>query len=410
MIAFTDHHHQGDCTDRPPSYDTSLRLLTPMSTFLGNFPPTPAPSIHSAFDLETNKEMSGYTSPGRVYDQSGPSFQQEPHYFPPTPPSLSDSPTRSDPPYPHQLPNELHFTEGLRNRRTRRPASVVTPINTSDRPPFLPPRKYTDPTPRSRSFLEESEELSPQIGHQLDVDLDAYSTTDYDEAESRAPTLSFVTTSTVESTTSTPPPGVYGAFKADGDGKEPRIRMRTTTGRANAYSSAESSMGSGAYSYHSYNNDHVYHPHPPPLPAIPLAYAQEVGLGIGNVPSRILTSPTETSSSGLPPSPTSYQHRPWHRDVSKHIRNESASTSTTTTSGSNEDAVDTSPDALGYHFNGYNLSEHIPWGGEAPEEKEARAILTVEEGRERIFDAARLRQMGGVGALTDEAMRSLAGE
>jgi hypothetical protein len=63
-----------------------------------------------------------------------------------------------------------------------------------------------------------------------------------------------------------------------------------------------------------------------------------------------------------------------------------------------------------YHFNGYNLSDHIPWGGVAAVEKEAKALLTVEEGRETIFDAVRLGAMGGVGALSDEAMRSLAGE
>lgn len=264
----------------------------------------------------------------------------------------------------------------------------------------MPPRKYTDPTPRSRSFLEDTEELSPNP-QQLDVDLEAYSVTDYDGDDSRAPTLSFVTTST-DSTTGTPPIGtIYGRFRPDqmdGKSEEPRIRLRSTAGRTNAYSSAESSMGSGAYSFHSYS-DNVYHPHPPPLPVMPLTFAHDadrIGLGISAVKSPI--SPTDTSSS-VPPSPASYQHRPWHRDISKHIRNESASSAT---SGSTEDES-TSPDALAYRFDGYKLSDHIPWG---QAKKEAKALLTVEEGRERMFDAARLQAMGGVDNVD---LQSLAG-
>ncbi|ORY25617.1 RhoGEF domain-domain-containing protein [Naematelia encephala] len=184
------------------------------------FPPTPTPSLEtqrkSLFDMfPSNGE------PSRNRD------------LPPTPP-VDDEPA---------MP-----------RRRRRPASVY-PLND---PPF-PQRKYTDPTPLRR-FEEDT----------LDVDLDAYG----DVPELDAP-LSFVTTSTAESTTSTPSIGVY-PYK-----NEPRIR----TG-------AYSSESSGTYSYPT----------------------EQVGLG--------LTDDT-------------FAHRPWKRDVNR-LRSDSASTSmtaSTSTSG-----------------------------------------------------------------------------
>ena len=295
--------------------------------------------------------------------------------LPPTPPVMED-----------EEPKFNLSAVPQRPRRGRRPASI-----------YPGPGEEQDASP-VRDFS------NPQ---QLDVDLDAYSTNFED---GREPTLSFVTTSTVESTAGTPPSIAPYEFKPEAGGKaegEQRIRVRTKTGRADAYSSAESSMGSGAYSYHAYA-DNVYHPHPPPLPIVPSAFTPEVGLGITAqdlvIPARQRESQVVGSPSSDPPisPPNSFAHRPWKRDVITRLRSDSASSSITTTSAStNESAPPGSPSRLAYPFGLWD-EEH--------EESTPEAVALVEEGREKIFNVEKLNAMCGVEGLTESVIRSMTGE
>jgi len=161
-------------------------------------------------------------------------------------------------------------------------------------------------------------------GHELDVDLDAYSTTEYDgeEISERDRSLSYLTSSTIDSTASTPSmSGSYGYKPITPDGKqvdEPRIRVRSTAGRANAYSSAESSTASGAF--YGYEN-HLYHPHPPPMPSGPTAYpGDQVGLGI-SAESPDIDHATALSSSH------SFSYRPWRHNLVNRLRSDSGASS-----------------------------------------------------------------------------------
>ena len=279
---------------------------------------------------------------------------------------------------------------------------------------YQPHRKFTDPTPTREYMLSDNSQ-------QLDVDLDAYSTTDFDHDE-REPTLSFVTTtSTVDSTTGTPVSinGEYQFKSEHGKGKEgaPRIRMRTTAGRANAYSSAESSTDSGAYSYHAFADNNLYHPHPPPLPAAP-SYANgadHVGLGITShdfaLSNQQRDSVAESSPSSAPPqSPShSFAHRPWKRDVINRLRSDSASSSLTTAStdsGHSANAHSTSNHSLPYPYAAY--ASNLPWENE-DQMQASEAVALVDEGKERIFDATRLEEIGGLQALSNDQIRSLSG-
>lgn len=294
--------------------------------------------------------------------------------------------------------NEPTITQ--RPRRGRRPASAY-PVPEGSA--YQPQRKYTDPTPRTHHDA------------QLDVDLDAYSTTDFDE--SREPTLSFVTTSTVDSTTGTPQ-SIGGEFEyKPGGGKqsemEPRIRVRT--GRSTAYSSAESS---GAYSYHAYADNNIYNPSPPPMPSVPSAYANDqVGLGItahdGALPTRHRDSQVGSSpSTNAPVSPTnSFAHRPWKRDVINRLRSDSASSSITTASVSTSDShpsvAEGSTSSHPYPFAGY--AHNLPWEREEIKLSTPDAVGLVDEGKERIFDKAKLEEVGGLDALTAAEIAGLRG-
>ena len=260
----------------------------------------------------------------------------------------------------------------------------------------------------SPSRQSSSDRLS---AHQLDVDLDAYSTTEYDTEENaledREPTLSFLTTSTIESTHGTPSSiGVtYGE-----DGKplavdpEPRIRMRVTTGRSTAYSSAESSMASAAYSYHAYADNNIYHPHPPPLPTIPNSLKPEnVGLGFSTPDLAILPTFADESSPSVvdPNSPAhSFAHRPWKSDVPTRMRSDSASSS----------ASDSPAPDVSLYQESFTEGFDYDRSWEKPEAHEAEAVALVEEGKSRILDRARLEALGGVDGLTEDVITSLAGE
>ena len=342
------------------------------------FPPTPTPSLESPFqrdsicklqplDMEPqNYKLSEYTEHSN-FAGSG-NISRAAHHpvldrdLPPTPPTNEvESPIEMDhPSFDHKpMSTALSFAEPSmpqRARKGRRPASVYPQPGTG--PVYQIQRQYTEPNSRNRRYAEDEVEMSDTQDasaiHQLDVDLDAYSTTDLDgedDIEDREPTLSFVTTSTAESTASTPSIAMsYGYRNETVEGKpepEPRIRMRATAGRTNAYSSAESSTASGAFSYYPYAEDQIFFPHPPPLPPAPLTHVvpvEHVGLGITAhdtiLPARHRDSQLVSPSSNPPPSPsTSFVHRPWQRDVLNRLRSDSASSSVTTASASSNNTV-----------------------------------------------------------------------
>ena len=392
------------------------------------FPPTPSPSFESPSRRSSPSKLYAVPFPAtkpKMNDQptAGPTFRLPltDRELPPTPPvnerwSLSDSNLDGPP-----LPSTLSFTEPWvpqRPRRGRRPASVYP----FDDPTYQPHRNYTGPTAQRHMVNDDTGD--PQ---QLDVDLDAYSTTEFegeDGVEDREPTLSFVTTSTVESSASTPSIDMsYGIRTETGDGKsppEPRIRMRTTTGRTNAYSSAESSTVSGAFPY-AYPENQMYHPHPPPLPILPNVYAAEhVGLGITGddlvIPVRQHHSQIGSPNSNPPISPsTSFVHRPWRRDVVNRLRSDSASSSLTTTSVSTSDTIPSDSGASNsdcaaiYPQDAHHHADRLPWTQELSAEMRSEAVAMVDEGRGKMLDMEKLGEMGGIGALTEEVIGSLAG-
>jgi hypothetical protein len=370
-------------------------------------------------------QSSASVIPGssKIYRHPDPQQQD----LPPTPP-VDDLPQA-----PLSLPfkasaSVLNFKEPAPPPRTarsaRRPASGYPAPRPDSEILFTSPRrKYPDPAPRSRRYSDsDSDDDEERLGEsqQLDVDLEAYSTSTEDGLEDSEPTLSFITTSTAESTASTPSMNSSYAFQSEIiDGKpapEPRVRMRTTTGRAHAYSSAESSTASGAFSYHPYENQ-IFHPHPPPMPPVPHAYmtADHVGLGITDLiahQSGSDSNPTSPTTAG----PNAFSHRPWRPDALSRLRSDSASSSITTASVTTTDtaasAGGVSADhAHAYPYSSYHFVERPPWEADSPEiESEAEAVALVDEGREKVFDMERLEAMGGLGALTHSVIAGLAGE
>ncbi|WWD18566.1 hypothetical protein CI109_103019 [Kwoniella shandongensis] len=381
-----------------------------MAALPAQLPPTPSPSLHSPNSLQDLKSNMAE----REQPIAGPSsgWRSLPTDLPPTPPVYdgdSDQPTHS-----------LNFSEpALPTRRpkpARRPLSAY-PAQKEEQSYHPPHRKYTDPTPRTRRFEEQQEERTEQV-QDLDVDLDAYSATEFDTEEGmdeREPTLSFVTTSTIDSTTSTPPMNMtYGYRPQSTDGKqdmEPKIRSRA--GRSHAYSSAESSMASGAYSYHAYS-EQIYHPHPPPLPHLPTAFAspvEHVGLGISAefpLTSGQPDSQIDSPRSNPPLSPShSFTHRPWKRDMVNRLRSDSASSSITTASTSTTDSGPSSSrippldSAYNYAYDNFSL----PWDRESGSEATPEAIALVEEGREKLLNMDKIEEMGGIAAMTEDMIR-----
>jgi len=420
-----------------------------MPFIVGDLPPTPTPSFHSpsrrvsasnfhnfgALPVGTDKmrndaqPVTGPSSGFRPIPRAVPERD-----LPPTPPvndvessvNLSNNASDSTP-----MSSGLSFVEPSvpqRKRRGRRPPSVYP--SPGEEPMYQTQRKYTDPTPRTHRYTEDEAE-EPTDSQQLDVDLDAYSTTGFEEEdglEDREPTLSFVTTSTVESVTSTPSMGKSYGFQTETVGGKPelgpRIRMRTTAGRSNAYSSAESSMASGASSYHAYPENHVYYPHPPPLPVVPNAYAlaaEQVGLGITGhhlIISSRRSDPQLSSPNSHPPlSPsTSFVHRPWRRDVVNRLRSDSAASSVTIASVSTSDTapsasgISASDRAVPYPYDSYQYSDRLPWEqDDSPVERQSEAIAMVDEGRGKILEIEKLNDMGGLESLTEESIGSLTG-
>lgn len=380
-------------------------------------PPTPTPTIHSPSQRQSLVQLQDLenhlTDRSKMFinAEAGPSSRL-PHSLPPTPPVNDEAA------YDIVSPTSLVFDEPTitqRPRRGRRPASVY-PLPGGEHV-FQPHRKYTDPAPHSRDLYHSSSE---SLHHELDVDLDAYSTTDFDVEENREPTLSFVTISTTDSTTGTPASiGGQFEFKPEhGNAKldeEPRIRLRSTTGRTNAYSSAESSMASGAYSFNGYADHDGYQP--PPLPVLPSSHVNtmdEVGLGItghDSLQNRQRDSLSGSSpSTNAPLSPAnSFAHRPWKRDVMTRLRSDSASSSITTASvDSHPSGTAGSTSSHAYPFAGY--AQNLPWERESYQQTTPEAVALVDEGKERIFDRDQLEAMGGLDALTERNIAVLRGE
>jgi hypothetical protein len=241
---------------------------------------------------------------------------------------------------------------------------------------------------------------------QLDVDLDVYAQ-DYSELDDdmrqlgddmREPTLSFATTSTVDSTTSSPSIGeayTYGTERVL-DGKpehEPRIRMRT--GRQNAYSSAESSMASGAFSYHAYS-EYNQQPPVPPLPA-------DLSMGLNRNGYRVSANETTSTASYHATSPSSSyaQHQPWRSPVMARDRSLSVSTSDDTeeSSGSGEERLSSAFEHSFSYLSG-SLPARQAWGDDSEILAEPNALAMVDDGRSLILNRERLEAMGGIRVLS----------
>lgn len=242
--------------------------------------------------------------------------------------------------------------------------------------------------------------------HQLDVDLDVYAQ-EYNELDDdmrqlgddmREPTLSFATTSTVDSTTSSPSIGeayTYGTERVV-DGKpehEPRIRMRT--GRQSAYSSAESSMASGAFSYHACS-EYSQQPPVPPLPA-------DISMGLNRNGYRVSANETNSTASyhAMSPSSSYAQHQPWRSPVMARDRSLSVSTSDDTegSSGSGEERLSS---AFEHSFNYLSgtLPARQPWANDSEVLAEPNALAMVDDGRSAILNQEKLEAMGGIGVLS----------
>lgn len=350
------------------------------------FPPTPASSLPSP-STDGNPYRDHFDKVAMYPQPTSTKFVPPERDLPPTPPaddmddmrqlSIADAPVAQ------------------RDRLGRRPFSVAATPADDEGISYTPSRKLTDPSPQTIGAASASFHHRTPSRQPLDVNLDAYAT-DFDD--SRAPTLSFVTSSATESITGTPN---VGNHKHDGEGassssgeREPRIRTRSTAGRSTAYSSAESS---GAYSYHVYENQ-VFHPHPPPLPTAPLAYNSRVGLGF---PSTTKGGEASTSAS----TSESFGHRPWQSDVVNRLRSISnASTSSEASVASSQD-YSSSLRHYNYHYN-----EALPWEIQQAQDNQPEAVVMVEEGREQTLDMTKLESMGGLGALTDDKISSLSGE
>jgi hypothetical protein len=335
------------------------------------FPPTPAPSLPSPTMNGDSDSKSDATA--TADHKSYPHFTK----------SHSASPMGPLPPTPpEEKINELERLkiedEGIpqRIRRGR------TPILTENGPGS------------ERSSSEAGQE--GQSAQRLTVDLEGYSG-EYDE--SREPTLSFHTSSTVESTTGTPSSthhnyGFGSSSSRDKAGQE--IRVRSTSGRATAYSSAESS---GAYSYHQYVNHVFQHPHPPPLPDRPAAYAEPVGLGYPTP-----TSQDEAEEEDEVPVPdTNFSYRPWESEEVNRNRSHSGVSLSSIASRSSR-GQSSSLQHYDYHY-----PDSLPWDTQRALENESQAVAMVEEGREKTFDMGKLREMGGIEAITDKEIATMSG-
>jgi hypothetical protein len=355
------------------------------------FPPTPAPSLPSP--STTQEETHKVDHESYPHYSAPPTHKVEhksfPHYSaPPTAPPMYPLPLT--PPEEEEL-QRLKLSdapEGIeRIRRGRTP--IVTELGSST---------------RTSSTTEQA----------LDVDLEGDSSGEFDE--SREPTLSFHTSSTVESTTGTPS-STHHNYNFGSSGpreKDQRVRIRSTNGRATAYSSAESS---GAYSYHQYEN-HVFHPHPPPLPDRPVAHASPIGLGYpvrdavtddqeadaedeADVEDAEAENGEVEDEQEQAAAPASFAYRPWESEDVNRQRSHSGASMTSTTSSQGQGS---SLQHYDYHY-----PESLPWDTQRELENDSQAVAMVEEGREKTLDMAYLQELGGMGAMTDKKIAALSG-
>lgn len=285
---------------------------------------------------------------------------------------------------------------------SRRPHSTYP--STGDEPVFHLPRKYTDPTPHTAAPYEPPSPNPSSPSAQLDVDLDVYSQEYYDvEDDLRQPSLSIVTSSTIDSTTSSPSipdtTYTYGTERFDRKQQlepEPRaIRMRTNAGRQNAYSSAESSLASAAYSgqfsYHAYSDNlHAQ----PPVPDINLSSpvrshpVMEPDHASGN-------SCTDASNSSATFSPGVYA-QPWRSPVMNRARSHSETTT--------ESTDDTTDSASGCDRLSQAFANSFGYLGESPGHwdqivSEPTALALVDDGRSKILNVQQIEAMGGLPTL-----------
>ncbi|ORX37331.1 RhoGEF domain-domain-containing protein [Kockovaella imperatae] len=375
------------------------------------FPPTPSPSIHTpnrkasvdkllpTLSISTDHRVKIADRRDTMESLPGPSMPRK--ELPPTPPEAEEEGQEG----------EAFNTSS---------ASASTSVAFSE--PQLPPRPqrrrrpasgYPQPMARastSHDSLDSALADNRLSSQHLDVDLDSYSTTEYDTEddvlEDCEPTLSFRTASTTDSTHYTP--SSVGASKGHRPAEgEPRIRLRTNTGRSTAYSSAESSMASGAYSYSAYADGSLYHPHPPPMPSVPRQTKNEqIGLGFSMPDLAIPTFQAESSPSVADPnSPAgSFAHRPWRRDpASQRMRSDSASSAVDYDSELNQSAntppVDLAVDGIDF--------PDMPWANK--EDLASDAVALVEDGKSRVIDKTRIAGLGGVESLEGDVLASLAG-
>lgn len=247
------------------------------------------------------------------------------------------------------------------------------------------------------------------------MDLDAYSTADYgDEAfGDRDPTLSFVTSSTVDSVAGIPQVAMAYSRSSritDAKGEQgPNVSMRSTSGRATTYSSAESSTGSGAFSYHTYS-DHIYTPSPP-LPQIPDEHnSSDTSSMTADYPIPRSNAERSHAHQIRPPlSPShSFTHRPWKRDVVNRLRSDSVSSAFTAASTSTDDSATSSSQIplsdAAYHYAYDDFT--LPY---EQEQAEPEALAMIKEGREKLLNMEKIDAMGGGEALNDSVICSLAG-
>lgn len=248
------------------------------------------------------------------------------------------------------------------------------------------------------------------------MDLDAYSTADYgDEAfRDRDPTLSFVTSSTVDSVAGIPQVAMAYSRSSritDAKGEQgPNVSMRSTSGRATTYSSAESSTGSGAFSYHTYS-DHIYTPSPP-LPQIPDEHnSSDISSMTADYPIPRSNAERSHAHQIRPPlSPShSFTHRPWKRDVVNRLRSDSVSSAFTAASTSTDDSATSSSQIplsdAAYHYAYDDFT--LPY---EQEQAEPEALAMIKEGREKLLNMEKIDAMGGGEALNDSVICSLAGK
>ena len=364
-----------------------------------------------ALDVHPTPESSAYTPPFSLDDShntddkmfvhahAGPSSGLS---LPPTPPSHDDDSVFNGP-----ATSTLAFSEPpvpQREKRGRRPPSGYPVLGDYNLTPERP--QHSD---------DHDQQLSSESGsQQLDVDLDAYATGEYDVDEPTEPTLSIVTSSTVDSTTGTPASiGAQFDFNDLRGGKmdsEPKIRMRTRTGRANAYSSAESSMASNTFSQYGYG-DAFYQPHAPPMPTLPGVYATTERVGLGIESHDIILPPQRDSQIESSPSTTnfdspanSFAHRPWKRDIPNHHRRPSA-----VSDNSIDSSASTGDNLRRQSYSFADYSGTLPWEDES-QEVTPEALALVKEGKDRTFDVAKLEAMGGLPALNKEMIAGLKGE